>query len=360
MPSCKLLAALLAALLIASLGVSAQIPADGLPADLMGEDLQVWADNSLPDMVGEGGEWYAIALTQGEFPVDLTEYAVSLTAFFAESKGQNPVERQRCALALAAMGITKYAGQTAEETVGKQGIMSLIFGMHLLHNGGESALLTWEEIALQLIALQHEDGGWSVSGQYGDVDVTAMALQALAARKEQYAAPIQKGLDFLEHKQQPDGGFKSYGVENSESVSQVVIALTALGIDPRMDERFAGIMEAWESFRLEDGRFAHLQGGDANGHACTQALLAYVALLRFDKGLEGLYAFASHTETPPEVSVPPQSTVSTEPSKPLLETTLTEATEDSGMSLPRVIALCIAAVVALGCCVFLVIPRKRT
>ena len=318
MPSCKLLAAFLAVLLIASPGVSAQIPADGLPNDLMGEDLQVWAENSLPAMVGEGGEWYAIALTQGEFPVDLTEYAVALTAFFAESKRQTPVERQRCALALAAMGITEYAGQTAEETVGKQGIMSLIFGMHLLYNGGECSSFTWEGIAQQLIALQREDGGWAVSGQYGDVDVTAMALQALAVRKEQYDASIQRGLDFLEHKQQPDGGFKSYGVENSESVSQVVIALTSLGIDPRKDERFAGIVEAWESFRLEDGRFAHLQGGEANGHACNQALLAYVALWRFDRGLEGLYAFASHTEPPPEVSVPPQSTVSAEPSEPLM------------------------------------------
>ena len=128
------------------MSVSAALPCDSIPYTLMGEDLQAWADDSLPAMAGEGGEWYAIALAQGEFSVDLTEYAVALTAFFAGTERQNPVEKQRCALALAAMGITEYAGQTAEETVGKQGIMSLIFGLHLLQNGGVCDSFTREGI----------------------------------------------------------------------------------------------------------------------------------------------------------------------------------------------------------------------
>ena len=358
MPSCKLIACLLALLLLFPISASALVPAEELPHDLMGEDLQAWAKGSLPAMAGEGGEWYAIALIQGEFSVDLTEYAVALTAFFVAEGRQNSVERQRCALTLAAMGITQYAGQTAEETIGKQGVMSLIFGLHLLQNGGECDSYTPETVAEKLASLQHEDGGWSVSGQYGDVDVTAMALQALAAQKERYIDAIESGIAFLESKQQPGGGFKSYGVENSESASQVIIALTALGIDPRTDSRFAGIMEAWSGFRLPDGRFAHVQGGEANGHACSQALLAYVALWRFDRGLEGLYAFASHTEEPPEVSVPPQISLPAEPSYEAEKVSQSETFGEEGMSSLRRTVLWCAVAIALVCGAYIVFPRK--
>ena len=361
MKSCKLTAVLLAVCLLLPMSASAALPGDGLPYVLMDEDLQAWADASLPAMAGEGGEWYAIALVQGEFSVDLTEYAVAMTAFFAETKQQNPVERQRCALALAAMGLTEYAGQTAEETVGKQGIMSLIFGLHLLQNGGVCASFTRDSIAEQLVSLQREDGGWSLTGQYGDVDVTAMTLQALAMEKETYTSAIEKGLAFLESKQQPGGGFKSYGVENSESVSQVIIALTSLGIDPRKDERFSGIIEAWESYRLESGRFSHVHGGEENGHASVQALLAYVSMWRLENGLEGLYAFASHIEELPEVSVPSQDSGLSEHSAASEEPTLLESAsgDPETMSVSRQAALCLAVVIALACAVFIVLPRRR-
>ena len=358
MPSCKLIALLLALLLSVSVGISAVASHGELPHDLMGEDLQAWANDSLPAMAGEGGEWYAIALTQGEFSVDLTEYAVALTAFFLGDERQNPVERQRCALTLAAMGITEYAGQTAEETIGKQGVMSLIFGLHLLRNGGECASHTPQSVSRQLVSLQLADGGWALSGQYGDVDVTAMALQALAANKNTWEESIQKGVAFLESKQQPSGGFKSYGVENSESVSQVIIALTALGVDPRTDYRFAGIMEAWESYRLSNGRFAHVIGGEANGHACAQALLAYVSLWRFDNGLDGLYAFDSRTQEPPEVSVPSAESLPKEPSAESAAVSVTEPAVEEGMSSARQIVLWISAVSALVCGVYLLVPTK--
>lgn len=358
MRSCKLFCLFLAAVLVSvPLSAGAAVPAEDLPQVLMGDDLQAWAEESLPAMAGEGGEWYAIALTQGEFSVDLTEYAVALTAYFSVEEGPNPVERQRCALTLAAMGITEYAGQTAEETVGKQGIMSLIFGLHLLQNGGESASHTPRGVAEELVSLQLADGGWALSGQYGDVDVTAMALQALAMQKEAWPDAVSKGIAFLESKQQASGGFKSYGVENSESVSQVIIALTALGIDPRTDARFAGIIEAWESFRLSDGRFAHIQGGEANGHANTQALLAYVAMWRLENGLGGLYDLSSKKTPAPEISLPPIDSPATEPSSEA-ESVPAQAPQEDGMSAPRRVVFWVSAAVAAVCGVALILPRN--
>lgn len=38
--------------------------------------------------------------------------------------------------------------------------------------------------------------------------------------------------------QSSDGGFTSWGSANAESVAQVIVACTALGIDPDTDSRF--------------------------------------------------------------------------------------------------------------------------
>ncbi len=337
------------------------LPGESIPGVLMGEDLQVWADQSLPDLAGEEGEWYAIALCQGDFSVDLTKYAVALTAFFSEEERQNPVERQRCALALLAMGIEQPAGQTAQETIGKQGVMSVIFGLHLLQNGAVCSDHSAYSVAEQLVSLQLADGGWAVSGQYGDVDVTAMALQALAMQKDTWVNAIDRGVAFLQSKQLPDGGFKSYGVSNSESVSQVIIALTALGMDPRNEESFPGILQAWERFRLEDGRFAHVLGGEANGHACAQALLAYVAMWRLENNLEGLYAFSLQKTNPPQVSMPPETSVDTESSaegETVSFSTSHTHKQEEGMSPARLAILVLCIITAIGSGIYLLWPKR--
>ena len=45
-------------------------------------------------------------------------------------------------------------------------------------------------------------------------------------------AAVDKALDVLSELQLATGGFGSWGTENSESCAQVIVALTALGIDP--------------------------------------------------------------------------------------------------------------------------------
>ena len=103
---------------------------------LMGEDLGSYAEQTLPSLAGEGGEWLALYLALREEAYDLSEYAAALAAYFSSEHRLNPVERQRCALAwLAAGGSRETAAGMAKDSIGSQGIMSWIFGLHLLHNG---------------------------------------------------------------------------------------------------------------------------------------------------------------------------------------------------------------------------------
>lgn len=101
-------------------------------------------------------------------------------------------------------------------------------------------------------------GGW-VLGGYGstsDVDITAMALQALAPyynddtvytyTNENSKTVVSKtvrqcvdeALDRLGTMMNSSGGFTSWNTNNVESISQVMVALCALGIDPAKDGRF--------------------------------------------------------------------------------------------------------------------------
>ena len=365
MKRCKafpLFAVLLALLLVLPVSASEE---ESLSALLMGEDLQAYAHEALPALAGEGGEWFALYLAQKDEAYDLSEYAAALAAYFASEHRLNPVERQRCALAwLAAGGNRETAAEMAKDSIGYQGIMSWVFGLHLLHNGVELEGYTTASAADMLVSLQLADGGFALSGQYADVDVTAMVLQALAPMKEDYADAIEKGIACLASKQQPDGGFKSYGVSNPESVAQVVIALTALGLDPRTDERFSGDMtRAWEQFRLEDGSYSHIAGGKRNENACTQVLLALAALSRFDAGKGSLYLLDTPSEDLPEISFPEESTkeesIPEESSKEESASQPPAPTEEEGMSFPRKAVLTVSILLAAVSLGYLLLPKRK-
>ena len=74
-----------------------------------------------------------------------------------------------------------------------------------------------------------------------DSDMTGMALQSLApyySRDPAVQEAVDRAIARLSQMQNDDGGYSSWGTANSESIAQVVVALTALGIDPATDARF--------------------------------------------------------------------------------------------------------------------------
>ncbi len=259
------------------------------------DSLQQWADTALASTAGTGAEWFALGLSQLQAEgLSLSAYRQALEAYVENSGVLSPSTRQKLALCLLAAGGSAGAAEAAE-TIGQQGIMSWIFGLHLLNNGCQSSLYTAEEAAAQLCAMQLEDGGWALMGKTADADVTAMVLQALAPHRQQppVEAAVQRALALLSEKQLPDGGYASMGAPNPESAAQVMIALCGLGIDPMQDERFIKeghtLLDSLESYVLPDGGYVHTMGGEYNAAATMQVFLGLAAHYRLLQGREGLF-----------------------------------------------------------------------
>ena len=268
----------------------------GVCSFLMDEkDTASWIASSLKD--APAAEWYAIAFHQ------MGGYDISscLDYFYTSFDSTSPraaVTRQKFALALiAAEADLSPIQQAIDETIGAQGIMSWVYGLHLIRNGFESALYTEDIIIEKLLSLQLSDGGWALSGSVGNADVTAMTVQALAPRKETEIVNVscERAISHLAKLQETEGGYKSYGVLNPETTAQVIVALTSMGIDPFTDTRFIKIgktlLDALSLFSLEDGSFSHTLSGASNPMATVQAFYSLVSYERLLDGKSSLYEF---------------------------------------------------------------------
>lgn len=253
--------------------------------------------SSLAENAGVGSsEWYVLSLSQyGSY--GFSGYETALASYLENNSVRSASSRLKYALCLAAVGSTNgYISSALEDSVGEQGIMSFVFGLHLLNNGYVCSKYTLSDIKAKLLEMQCEDGGWAVTGTNGDADVTAMTVQALAPCYENdrdVASAVDKALSFLSERQLEDGDYSSYGKANSESTSQVLIALSALGIDPLSDGRFIKngntVLEGLEKYRLSDGSFSHVEDGGYNEYATVQAFCASVSYIRMLEGKPSLY-----------------------------------------------------------------------
>ena len=260
----------------------------------------------LADGAGNGTEFYAIAFSQRildyslSAKYDLSGFAAAMEKFLDENDVKNAVTKQKYALSLIASGKedSEKVEQITESTIGELGIMSFVFGLHLLNNGAQSSTHTTETIIDKLLSLQLSDGCWALTGQYSDTDITAMTVQALAPHRETKAEvteAIDKAIKNLSERQLEDGDFSSYGVANPDSVAQVIIALTSVGIDPLTDERFVknenDVLDGIKKYLLSDCSFKHTEDGDSNPMATYQVFLGLTALNRFYAGKGPLFIF---------------------------------------------------------------------
>lgn len=316
-----------------------------------------WIAKELCESIGRGGEWYIFTLAQmGDYDLSacesaMLEYLDSHTVGAATSK-------QKFALCLAALGSTDpYIYKTLEETIGKLGVMSYAYGLHLLNNGYESTSITSDIAVDKLLELQLSDGGWSVSSSVSDVDVSAMVLQSLAPHKddEKVAPAIERALGFLSSAQLEDGDYKSYGVANPQSVAQMIVALSSLSIDLANDQRFIkngnSLLDGMLKYATEDG-FSSKENTETSYTATVQSFYALAAYLRMLDGRGSLYVLDNcdpenlRTESAGEME---------EPS----ETDATDGTGKEKFPAYKLICLSVIAIVALVICVLLFALGKR-
>lgn len=331
------------------------------------DSAQSWLDGALTDGAGSGTEWYVIALRQYFKDLDYTAYANALEAKMNAGAIRGAVSRQRCALALAACGREKNAAAclAADETPGAQGIMSLIFGLHLLRAGVPSSVHTTDELIGALLAARLSDGGWAVMGGRSNVDVTAMALQALAPYTKTDSTvreATDTALGILSHELRESGTYQSYGAENPESAAQAVIALSALGIDPAADARFitaknVTLIDGINAFGLAGGGFCHTYGGGFNATATVQSLLSLISVRRLRSGMSSLYIFDNDTDAP-QTSAPPTDTSAADSFSVTTAAAVTSASTqtEAEKTFPVKPAVCISiALAAFAICIFICI-----
>lgn len=293
----------------------AEIFLDGILAHcgVSGKDgIGAYISDTLPENAAQGGEWYALALAQyGRY--DFEAYENALVEYLLNNKVASASSRLKFALVLRAVGSdSELITALLDDSIGKQGLMSYVFGLHLLNNACKSEMFSADDVIDAILAMQCSDGGWAVTGNQADVDATAMTLQVLAPHiaDEKVRSATDAALAVLSERQLADGDFSSYGTANAESTAQVLIALSALGIDCYSDGRFikngCTLFDGLEKYRLESGAFCHAAGGSYSSTATVQVFLSSVAYLRFSAGKSSLYlldsVFSADEPTPPSSS----------------------------------------------------------
>ncbi|MBQ7636045.1 MAG: DUF4430 domain-containing protein [Lachnospiraceae bacterium] len=257
-----------------------------------------WAEQ-LTETAGTGSEWYFISLIQNRSATETITFAKRLKDYTLNNNIPGATARQRIALAMIACGAGEdsFVKETINDSMGKMGIMSWIFGLHLVNNGAIATDVETDSLIREILSERKEDGGWAIMGEASDTDVTAMALQALAPYREEKEVQeaIDSALVILSEKQTENGDFTGFGQPNPESTAQVIIGLTALDIDPLEDERFIKngntAFQGLLRYRCSNGAWAHIYGGKENDSATCQALMALVALKRYYQGEGSFYQF---------------------------------------------------------------------
>ena len=268
-----------------------------------------------PQVGSVSGEWAVLGLARGNANVTNSYYDSYYDRVVAYVKANiksgekldntKSTEHSRIILALTAIGEdpTSVGGHNLLtalndlDYVKKQGSNGPIWALLAVDSGNYE--YAKREQLIEAILADRVGNGWSLDGGTADTDMTAMALQALAPYNDEehpkVKSAIEAALTLLSGMQQNDGGFASFGTANSESAAQVVVALSALGLDANTDSRFVkngySALENLLSYAQEDGSFLHLSDGSSgnNQMAAEQGTYALVAYDRHVKGKHSLY-----------------------------------------------------------------------
>ncbi|MPM10688.1 hypothetical protein SDC9_57022 [bioreactor metagenome] len=266
-----------------------------------------------------GGEWAVIALARSGYETPQSwfdAYYNNLVSYVRRNGGvlseRKYTEYSRVILALTAIGKDPrdVAGYDLTEKLGdydsviRQGVNGAFFALLALDSGGyavpscqNAAVQTTRESLLnKILSQQLPDGGFSLDGKTADPDITAMALQALAPYQKQdgVKTAVEKAINALSTMQKDDGGYVSFETTSLESAVQVVVALTALGIDPGADSRFinsgGSVLDNLMTYYVPGGGFKHALDDDGPDPMATeQGLYGLAAYLRFSSGQNSLY-----------------------------------------------------------------------
>ena len=294
--------------------------------DTAAKKAAAFAVSSVPHP-GAGDDWAVIGAVRGGFDIPehwTDSYYRAIAAKLQETDGvlskTRLTEYARVVLGLTAIGenprnVAGYnllAPLADYDAATQPGVTSAAYVLLAL-DCGNYKIPTVEEGKTQatrpmyvdfMLGQQLSDGGWAIGSEEADPDVTAMVLQALAPYQE--STPVKNavslGVTRLSALQNDDGGYSSWGYTSSESCSQVVLTLCALGIsmdDSRFVKNGKSVLDKLLTYQLSDGSFCHDDSFDA--YATMQALCALAAAVRQAGGKTAFFTMtdvSKHIHTP--------------------------------------------------------------
>lgn len=334
-----------------------------------------------PSVGAIGGEWMVIGLARsGRTVPGVEDYYQKAVEYVQQSIDPDTgrlhkaksTDNSRMILALTAIGkdVTNVggynllAGLSDLEFVKYQGNNGPIWALLALDSGNypvpSGGTTTRQALIDEILSVQTSDGGWAITGDKADSDMTGMALTALAPyykKDPTVKQAIDKAIARLSEMQDDDGGFSTtYGdgkyIATSESTAQVLTALSALGIDGDTDSRFvkngSSVVDALLRYYVKGGGFKHIMDGEIDGMGTEQAYYALTAYYRFLSGKTNLYDMTDIIDMGGDV-------VTVEPTVPAA----TEPAQAAQTNIPWwIIAVCIFGGVGWGVVIGIVLVPK--
>lgn len=274
------------------------------------------------------GEWAVLGQARAKVPLSeayIAAYYEKVVAYVKANIGSDGILRkpddkntpvitdnERIILALTAIGKdpANVGGKNLLTALQNKDIMQvtntsdtdingLVFGLLALNSGNYTQDSYW--LVQAILTQQNEGGSWSASADtkpVGDVDMTAMALQALAPYYNEGGdttvnAAVDKALQWLSAK------YKGTGYTSAESCAQVVVALSALQLNANSDSSFVKTVDGAPTSVLGDLLRYYLGEGQGFKHAASlktadqkateQALYAMAAYERYCRRTNALY-----------------------------------------------------------------------
>lgn len=287
-----------------------------------------------PSLGSTYGEWAVLAEARGNVSASVwyDKYLSNMAKTVASMNGRldttntqtKHTEYSRVILALTSLGedATKFTGSNgtvynlveplfekngSTYRVSEQGNNGTAFALIALDSGnyydnatGTTARNAWVN---SLLDAQISDGSWGIDADFpgSNVDMTAMVVQALApycSTNANVKDAVDKAVKWLSAEYQKTGDYGS-----SESAAQVIVALSALNIDAKIDSRFQhngiSVLSNFLSYADPNSKgFLHDKqpNSTVNQMASEQAAYTLVAYDRHVNGSKRLYDMSDVTK----------------------------------------------------------------
>ena len=246
-------------------------------------------------------QWQATALSAYGKKASIKNEKALANNFVQTISASKVTDFEKTVIALSAMGYNskKFASNDGttkdlvssianftQSDIGVNGAMYALIAYQSGHfDLGENVYWTENKLIDYILANELPNGGYAYWGDTAETDLTAMAVTALSPYYETRSdvkALVDKLVNILSTTQNAVGGYDtSWGTDSSDSVAQVIVALSAMGIDLSADSRFIKngytLVDNLLTFKTANNEFLYATGGEESSISTEQAFLALVS-----------------------------------------------------------------------------------